>query len=211
MRKLYLLFFLLFLTHPIWAQDNNSNQPLIDAVAAFNASPGNFDPKVLISNFDKLAQNNIGSFQWVPAYYLSLIYARLSLKNKANADDYADKAINWANTSIAIQANDENYCALSMAKTAKMAVNPFLRWVRYEKSIYAPLQIAKNTNPNNPRIYVLEGSLLAKMPSMFGGGCDKAKPILKKAQALLEKQTPQKLLPIWGMQTLNELRTSCSF
>jgi hypothetical protein len=147
----------------------------------------------------------------MPPYYLSLLYSRLSLLTKSSADAYADKAIYWANASISINANDENFCALSMARTAKMAVNPYLRWVTYEKSIYAPLRSAKKANPNNPRIYILEGSLTLNMPSLFGGGCEKARPILSKAKELLAKQTPQKLLPTWGDQHLEALRKNCVF
>jgi hypothetical protein len=193
------------------AQDNSGGQALLDAIAKFNATTTSNELNTLLVRFDQLAQTTTTANAWVPSYYLALINARLSLKNNKGKEEYADKAVYWANKSIAIQANDENYCILSMAKTAKMAVNPFLRWVTYEKSIYAPLALAKKTNPNNPRIYILEGSLTLKMPSMFGGGCDKAKPTLKKAQDLLDKQISQKILPIWGKQTLDELKQSCPF
>jgi hypothetical protein len=139
------------------------------------------------------------------------LYARLSLKQKQNADLNADKAIYWANKSIAIQTNDENYCALSMAKTAKMAVNPYLRWISYEKSIYEPLAKARKINVNNPRIYILEASLKLNLPVLFGGGCEKSKPILNKAKQLLNKQLPQPLLPTWGKQSLDEMKQSCPF
>jgi hypothetical protein len=181
----------------------------MEAVAEFNKSTAQNEPSGLLSKFEKIAQSNVN--EWLPAYYLSILYARLSLKQKQNADVNADKAIYWANKSIAIQANDENYCALSMAKTAKMAVNPYLRWLSFEKSIYEPLAKAKKINANNPRIYVLEASLKLNLPVLFGGGCEKSKPILIKARQLLSKQLPQPLLPTWGKQSLDELRQSCPF
>jgi hypothetical protein len=187
----------------------NTSAPFMEAVAEFNKSTAQNEPSGLLSKFEKIAQSNAN--EWLPAYYLSILYARLSLKQKQNADVNADKAIYWANKSIAIQANDENYCALSMAKTAKMAVNPYLRWISYEKSIYEPLAKAKKINANNPRIYVLEASLKLNLPVLFGGGCEKSKPILIKARQLLSKQLPQSLLPTWGKQSLDELRQSCPF
>ena len=190
------------------AQAGNANQPLIDAVAQFNS--GN-DPKTLVATFEKLVPTTSGSNAWIPSYYLALLNASLSIKNKNLADPYADKAIYWANLSIAASPNDENYCALSMAKTAKMAVNPYLRWISYEKSIYEPLAKAKKINANNPRIYVLEASLKLNLPVLFGGGCEKSKPLLIKARQLLSKQLPQPLLPTWGKQSLDELRQSCPF
>jgi hypothetical protein len=205
------LFIILFQFFNIGLKAQDQNQSLIDAVALFHSGVGNTDPNVLVANFEKLAQTPNMPNAWMPPYYLSLLYSRLSLLTKSSADAYADKAIYWANASISINANDENFCALSMARTAKMAVNPYLRWVTYEKSIYAPLRSAKKANPNNPRIYILEGSLTLNMPSLFGGGCEKARPILSKAKELLAKQTPQKLLPTWGDQHLEALRKNCVF
>ena len=208
MRILLLSFTFQLFSFVLMAQTGNSNQSLMDAVAQFNS--GN-DPKTLVAIFEKLVPTTSGSNAWIPSYYLALLNASLSIKNKNLADPYADKAIYWANLSIAANPNDENYCALAMAKITKMAVNPFLRWVTYEKSIYAALNLAKKTNPFNPRVYLLEGSLTLNLPSLFGGGCDKAKPILKKSRELLDKQTPQLLLPTWGKLRLEELKQGCSF
>jgi hypothetical protein len=208
MRIIFLSILFKLFSFGLMAQAGNANQPLIDAVAQFNS--GN-DPKTLVATFEKLVPTTSVSNAWIPSYYLALLNASLSIKNKNLADPYADKAIYWANLSIAASPNDENYCALSMAKISKMAVNPFLRWVTYEKSIYAALKVAKNANPLNPRIYILEGSLTLNLPSLFGGGCDKAKPMLTKARELLDKQNPQILLPTWGKQRLEEFKQGCSF
>ena len=191
------------------AAQNNASGNYMEAVADFNKLNAQNELSGLALKFEKIAQSNVND--WLPSYYTSIIYARLSLKQKQNADLNADKAIYWANKSIAIQTNDENYCALSMAKTAKMAVNPYLRWISYEKSIYEPLAKARKINVNNPRIYILEASLKLNLPVLFGGGCEKSKPILNKAKQLLNKQLPQPLLPTWGKQSLDEMKQSCPF
>jgi hypothetical protein len=191
------------------AAQNNASGNYMEAVADFNKLNAQNELSGLALKFEKIAQSNVND--WLPSYYTSILYARLSLKQKQNADLNADKAIYWANKSIAIQTNDENYCALSMAKTAKMAVNPYLRWISYEKSIYEPLAKARKINVNNPRIYILEASLKLNLPVLFGGGCEKSKPILNKAKQLLNKQLPQPLLPTWGKQSLDEMKQSCPF
>jgi hypothetical protein len=191
------------------AAQNNASGNYMEAVADFNKLNAQNELSGLALKFEKIAQSNVND--WLPSYYTSILYARLSLKQKQNADLNADKAIYWANKSIAIQTNDENYCALSMAKTAKMAVNPYLRWMSYEKSIYEPLAKARKINVNNPRIYILEASLKLNLPVLFGGGCEKSKPILNKAKQLLNKQLPQPLLPTWGKQSLDEMKQSCPF
>jgi hypothetical protein len=191
------------------AAQNNASGNYMEAVADFNKLNAQNELSGLALKFEKIAQSNVND--WLPSYYTSILYARLSLKQKQNADLNADIAIYWANKSISIQTNDENYCALSMAKTAKMAVNPYLRWMSYEKSIYEPLAKARKINVNNPRIYILEASLKLNLPVLFGGGCEKSKPILNKAKQLLNKQLPQPLLPTWGKQSLDEMKQSCPF
>jgi hypothetical protein len=207
----YTLVFLFMVATTTYAQNASVKTELINAVAQFNMTGDNFENTNLASVFEKLSQSTQAQKDWVSSYYLSLIYARLSAKNKRFADENADKAIYWAKKSIEIEENDENQCALSMAYTMKMAVNPFIRWVSYEKNIYEPLNKAKKLNPVNPRIYIMEGSLSLNLPKLFGGGCSKAKPILSKAKQLLDKQTPQQVLPTWGKNHLEKLRVSCPF
>jgi hypothetical protein len=213
MRFYFILSFLLlgsfFNCPPIYAQTNNLNKDFVAAVAEFNTATKNDDYTKLLTRFEQIERSN--SKDWVPAYYISLLYTRLSFNSKKTADTYANEAIVWAYKSIALQANDENYCALSMAQTAKMSVSPYLRWIKYEKSIYEPLQKAKKTNPNNPRVYILEASLKMNIPVLFGGGCDNSKPILIKAKQLIDKLVLDPILPSWGRQSLMELKEGCPF
>ena len=214
MRGYFILSFLLWSSFihcsTIFAQKNQLNKDFVAAVAEFNASTKNDDYVNLLTRFQQLEKNN-NNKDWVPSYYISLLYTRLSFNNKKTADPYADQAIVWAKKSISLQANDENYCALSMAQTAKMSVSPYLRWLKYEKSIYEPLVVAKKMNPLNPRVYILEASLKMNIPVLFGGGCDNSKPILIKAKQLIDKLATDPILPSWGKQSLLELKESCPF
>jgi hypothetical protein len=215
MRHYYILPFIcfacIFKNAPTFAQTINSDKDLIEAVATFNSTSKNQDYLKLISRFEQIEKSTTNNKDWIPAYYISLVYARLSFKNKNRDELYADQSIQWAKKSLAIEPNAENYCALSMAQTAKMAVNPYLRWLRYEKAIYEPLEKAKKMDSNNPRVYILEASLKMNIPTFFGGGCDKSKPMLMKAKQLLAMQTPDSILPNWGLTTLAELRGACPF
>ncbi len=193
------------------AQKNTYINELAKAVTEFNAATPNQDCNPLITDLEQLSQSTAGIKDWVPAYYLSLLYTRLSFNDKKNADAHADRAVQWANKSISLQTNDENYCALTMAQTGKLVVNPIVRWLSYEKKIFEPLQKAKKINANNPRIYILEASLKMNMPALFGGGCEKNKALLVKARQLLEKQIPDQILPTWGKQSLIDLKKVCAF
>ena len=65
-------------------------------------------------------------------------------------------------------------------------------------------------NPNNPRAYVLLAQNLFYMPAMFGGGKDKAKPIVEKSVQLFETFEPAtELDPAWGKSMAVSLLKQC--
>jgi len=104
------------------------------------------------------------------------------------------------------------YCAESLAYTAKMSVNPLLRWLTYEGKIKKALSLAKKLNPNNPRAYVLEANIQQKIPYIFGGGCKSVKPLIQKAELCFNAQTkPNSVEPSWGFQSLVQLKKVCLF
>ena len=109
-------------------------------------------------------------------------------------------------------ANDEVYCAESLAYTAKMSVNPALRWFSYEGKIKKALSFAKKLNPSNPRSYVLEANIQQKIPYIFGGGCKSVKPLIQKAELCFNTQTKvNSVEPSWGFQSLVQLKKACPF
>jgi hypothetical protein len=206
MRFIISLFFVL-LTSTLIAQKANYSAALINAVAVFNASNHNTDFTSLIQDLEKIDATN--GKDWVPEYYLALIHTRISINKNKDAEMHADKALYWAQKSIANSANDETYCIYAMAYIAKMAISPMMRYVKYRNTIDENLNKAKKINPNNPRPYILEAKLQMNLPRLFGGGCKQAKPLIIKAQQLLNSQSPQIVLPIWGKQSLNELKEGC--
>jgi hypothetical protein len=206
MRFLVSLFFVL-LSSTLFAQKTNNYPALVAAVATFNASNHATDFTSLIQDLEKI--DAVNSKDWIPSYYLSLIHTRISINNSKNAEMHADKALYWAQKSIANSANDETYCIYAMAYIAKMAISPMMRYVKYRNLIDENLNKAKKINPNNPRPYILEAKLQLNLPRLFGGGCKQAKPLIIKAQQLLNNQSPQMVLPTWGKLSLNELKEGC--
>ena len=147
---------------------------------------------------------------WLIPYYAAMIQSRMCFLKMGDNDRLANTALLWIARAKSIELNDEIYCAESMANTAKMSVNPLMRWLTYEDKIRQPLQLAKRLNPNNPRIYLLEANIQQKLPSLFGGGCKSTKPLIQKAELCLNKQSiPTPMHPSWGNQALTELKKAC--
>ncbi len=205
--RFFAMMLLIVLNSALYAQKAGNNNALINAVATFNASNNNTDYTHLIQEFEKLDVAN--NKDWIPSYYLALIHARISINNTNDAEMHADKALFWSKKSININANDETYCIYAMAHIVKMAVNPFMRYVKYQAVIYDNLNKSQKLNPNNPRPIILEAKLQMNLPRLFGGGCKQAKPLIIKAQQLIDNQLLQNILPSWGKHSLSELKEGC--
>jgi hypothetical protein len=72
------------------------------------------------------------------------------------------------------------------------------------------LAAAKQLEPNNPRVYFLEGQSLFGTPTQFGGGKDKAKPMFQKSVELFSSYKPASSLhPKWGLKNATDMLAKC--
>ena len=194
-----------FLAH---TQSNKYETGLSSATELFYRMQTKEEHELAFNKFELLS--NAHPHEWLPPYYASIVKARMSLSKLGDRDATADEALNWVIKAKKNQLNDEVLCAESLANTAKMAISPMRRWLSYESKIKNPLRLAKNINPNNPRIYVLEAHVQQQLPSLFGGGCKAAVPIAKKAEKLLELQGINRgNLPRWGIKSVKDVLKNC--
>jgi hypothetical protein len=205
-----LIIFLFLSTIHLPAQNMGSDKALDLAVAQFNQLSSSAAYQSVYIQFEKLY--NADKKNWLIPYYASILKSRMCLMKMGDRDQLANDAIVWISRAKSITNNDEIYCAESLANTAKMSVNPTMRWLLYEDKIKTPLQLAKKVNANNPRIYLLEANIQRKLPVLFGGGCKAAIPMAKKAEQLLHTQVLQNInMPGWGNQSLVEFKSACPF
>lgn len=86
----------------------------------------------------------------------------------------------------------------AMSYYAEMAVDP-MKGMTLLGEANALLDKAKSINPDNPRIYLEEAEAIHGMPVEFGGGIEKAKPLLLNASEKFSKFVPaDPLSPDWG-------------
>ena len=205
----YILFFsICFLK--VQAQANSTNKTLETAVMQFNLANKNLNYQELYIQFEQLY--TVNKTNWLIPYYAGMTRSIMCLLKMGDKDALANDALLWVGRAKSIMANDEVYCAESLAYTAKMSVNPLLRWLTYEGKIKKSLSLAKKLNPNNPRAYVLEANIQQKIPYIFGGGCKSVKPLIEKAELCFNTQTKSNLVePSWGKQSLVQLKKACPF
>jgi hypothetical protein len=206
----YLFVFILLIQLPTQAQSINQSKALEAAVMQFNQTNSPSSYTQLFLKFEQLY--SLDKTNWLIPYYAGMTRSIMCLLKMGDRDALANDALLWVGRAKSIMANDEVYCAESLAYTAKMSVNPLLRWLTYEGKIKKSLSLAKKLNPNNPRAYVLEANIQQKIPYIFGGGCKSVKPLIQKAELCFNAQTKANLLqPSWGFQSLVQLKKACPF
>jgi hypothetical protein len=209
MKNLF-VFFILLMQLPVQAQVTNQSKALEEAVIQFNQTNSPSSYTQLYLQFEKLY--SVDKTNWLIPYYAGMTKALMCLLKMGERDALANDALLWIGRAKLIVQNDEIYCAESLAYTAKLSVNPALRWFSYEGKIKNALSLAKKLNPNNPRAYILEANIQHKLPFIFGGGCKSAKPLIQKAEWCLNTQTKANSAePSWGIQSLVQLKKACPF
>lgn len=209
MRKGYLIFIFFGCLNHLLAQSNGNLKNIEGAVVLFDQCQTQLQYEQTFNKMEELYKQN--SSLWLPAYYASLIKARMAMKKMGSADKLADEAIYWLNLTKAIHNSDEVLCLESLVYTSKMSINPTFRWNAYESKINKPLDQAMQLNKNNPRPYILKANLQFKIPILLGGGCKSAKPFAQKAKMIMEQQKNEfTIMPHWGRPILEELLKACS-
>jgi hypothetical protein len=205
-----IVLFILLLELPLYAQVSNQTKALESAVMQFNQTNNPSSYTQLYLKFEQLY--SVDKTNWLIPYYAGMTRSLMCLLKMGDRDALANDALMWLARAKSIQVNDEIYCAESLAYTAKMSVNPALRWLTYEGKIKNSLNLAKKLNPNNPRAYILEANIQQKLPFIFGGGCKSAKPLIQKAELAFSAQNrANSIEPSWGIQSLVKLKKACPF
>jgi hypothetical protein len=140
--------------------------------------------------------------QWLPYYYAALCQTNIGWRDqKINKDQLAEKTNSLLAKAEAIDKNSEIYIIRSMVATQQFLVDPQTRYQTYLPESIKAIEIAKKLDANNPRAYYLEGTNVMQTPTSFGGGKDKAKPILQKSVDLFKAFKPaSEFHPKWGRE-----------
>jgi hypothetical protein len=158
----------------------------------------------IANTFDRVGEAE--KTQWLPYYYSALSHlmaANMKTMGKQDAsitDPAADKAEALLNKAIALtKENSEIWCIKKMIATTRMMGDPMSRYMQYGPLASEALANAKEMDPNNPRVYILEGQDKYYTPEQFGGSKEEAKKLFRKAQELFQTVKPETVLhPNWG-------------
>ena len=162
----------------------------------------------LANAFERIAEAEKN--QWLAYYYAAYCNASAGIMAGAGGDmmaakadktdPYADKADKQIKKAEALAKNNsEIFIVKKMIATLRMLGDPMNRYMTFGPEAQAMLDEAKKLNPENPRVYVLEGQDKFYTPEQFGGSKEEAKVLFEKAQKLYEAFKPEtNIHPNWG-------------
>lgn len=154
------------------------------------------------------------SKEWAANYYAAYFNAYMAIKEPdvKRKDQLLDQADHYVNILNAIDASrDESLVLTAYVAFSRFLVDPANRWKKYLDIMNTNLEKAKKVNPDNPRIYYLQGIPIFNKPVLYGGGKKKARPYFEKAKLLFEKKgtAPSVLHPYWGEKENEDYLLKC--
>ena len=208
MKKVILLFAFGVLSTGIFSQSDKFQKGMQTNIALLDSAKTAADLTTVAANFERIGDAE--KTQWLPYYYAGLALTRVGwVDQKIDKDKNAEQIKALCNKAEAIDKNAEIFSIRNMAATQQMLVNPQERWQTYGQEASAALQQGMQLDPNNPRLYYLQGMTLFNTPEQFGGGKEKAKPVFEKALALYKAEQVKPLYPHWGQSQAEEMLAKC--
>jgi len=152
------------------------------------------------NGFERIA--NANPKEWLPLYYQSFCELMMGMRQTENMkkDEYYEKAEALINKADSIQPdNSEIYVMKSFVSSMQLSVDPQARGQKLGMKSGMLLNKAIQLDPENPRAYFLKGQGLIYTPAQWGGGKDKAIPVLETAVQKFAKFKPANtIVPHWG-------------
>jgi hypothetical protein len=190
------------------AQDDKYTNAMMPKVMAADTTHSTAELLSLSAAFERIADAE--KTKWQPYYYAALTQVNaaymmgMQKPDAAKTDPMADKAEALLNKAEALSKdNSEIYVVKKMIATLRMMADPMNRYMTFGPQGEQALQTAAKLNPENPRVYLLQGEDKFFTPEQFGGSKTEAKTLFETAGKKFESFKPASSVdPNWGRSTL---------
>jgi len=152
--------------------------------------------------------------EWLPLYYAA--YASLKTGFYQDKPELKDtwylKGISLSERASAIAKNESEIYALeAYLRLMYISNDPMKRAEEHTGLAIGLLEKSKALDPTNPRPWFIQGQNTLYTPEFFGGGSEKARPIIEKANELFATFKPvNSLMPDWGKPQCDKLMAKVS-
>jgi hypothetical protein len=205
MKKISMFLIAVSLTTAVFSQSEKYTKAMESNIAKLDSSTSPQAWADLANSFQRIAEAE--KTQWLPYYYAALANVMNGYMLSAGGTGIADKtdplaakAEELANKADALNKdNSDIYCLKKMIATLKMMGDPMSRYQTEGPNAQAALDKAKALNPENPRIYLLEGQDKFYTPEQFGGSKTEAKTLFEQSLKKFAAEKPESSIhPHWG-------------
>jgi hypothetical protein len=190
------------------AQSEKYVKAMEEKVAVLDTTRSIANLQSLANAFERIATAE--KSQWLPYYYAALAnvnvgYAFMQSGNLSGIDAVTDKAEALLAQAEALSSNNpEIFIVKKMAHSIRFMVDPQSRYMQYAPLAQAALDKAKSLDPENPRVYLLEGQDKLFTPQQYGGSKTEAKKLFELAAQKYNNFKPaSSIAPRWG-QGMNQ-------
>ena len=184
----------------VWGQEDRYTTAMLSAIEIMDqaSEPGEYVESA--NRFERIATAE--KSRWMPYYYASysLVVMSFDESDGGKKDLVLDRAQELLDRALELDPEESELHVLqAFLYPSRILVDPMGRGMTYMELMFASLETARSLNPENPRIYFLEGVNKLNLPSSMGGGADVAKPILEEAVSKFQAFTNHDpLWPGWG-------------
>ena len=191
-----------------YAQSDKFTAAMQKSLAMLDSAKTTQDLTTVSNSFERIGDAE--KTQWLPYYYAALALTTSGWSDPSvDKDKNAEKIGALLDKAETIEKNAELYTIRNMSATQQMLVNPQERWQTYGQQASSALQAGMKLDPNNPRLYYLQGMSLFNTPQQFGGGKEVAKPVFEKAEQLFKAEQAKPLYPHWGQKQTEDMLEKC--
>jgi hypothetical protein len=215
MKKVSVLVLLVVITQSVSrAQNEAFTKQMESAVSRLDNAKLVGDYQKLANDFTRIGAGN--RTQWLPHYYAAYCNARIGWMYEKIDPEKIEPFITVAAQQIAKAKSlidsttqkkemTEIYCVLSMIKRGWVFVNPMTYGMKYGTASKMYLEMAKDLEPENPRVLYLDGWEKYNAPKIWGGDKDKAKELLTLAIQILNGHPSKGIYPRWGKSLCEDI------
>jgi len=188
----------------VWGQENRYTAAMLGALELLEqaSDPGQYTESA--NRFERIA--NAEKKLWMPYYYASysLVVMSFDESDGGQKDLILDRAQELLDQALELEPEESELHVLqAFLYPSRIMVDPMGRGLTYIEKMFASLEKARSLNPDNPRIYFLDGINKLNLPSSMGGGVEVARPILEEAMVKFEAfKKPDQLWPDWGKEAV---------
>jgi hypothetical protein len=182
-----------------YGQSDKFTQSMLSNLEKAKSAKTLNDYQELTNGFARIAEAEKN--EWTPLYYAA--FYNLVINFQDTVRERKEKFIAFAQRQIEsglkIKPDETEFFVLKiMSYYAEMSIDP-MKGMTLMGEVNSLISEAKTLNPSNPRIYLEEAEAVYNMPAEFGGGKEKALPILLLAKEKFDNFTSASpFSPSWG-------------